>query len=832
MKASLKWIREIHPSLKATPQAIEKRLTGVGIEVEALSFQAEALEQVVSAEVRKVEKHPDADSLSLTEVFDGVSIYKVVCGAPNVAEGQKVAFAKIGAHLPTGVTIERRKIRGVESEGMICSEAELGLSDVADGILVLGKKTKLGKPIAEVLGLDDVVLEVAPTPNRPDCLSHFGLARELSAIQGVSLPKASARVREAKESASSRAKIRIEDAKRCPKYVGRVILGVKVGPSPEWLVRRLRTVGQRSISNVVDATNLVLLELGHPLHAFDLDKLQNHEIVVRTAREGESIITIDGVERRLDTDDLVIADASAPVALAGVMGGRDSSVIDTSTNLLLEAALFDPKSVRRTSRRHALHTDASHRFERGADPAMIEVAMDRVADLIVDLAGGKVSQGKLVVGKRPDDPAIVPIRPSRATLVLGRSVDKNEARKTLTRLGLKPVLKAKVAKAAKNVAKKSAQGKGKKPDMKDALWFEVPSWRIDLSREEDLIEEVARMGGFDSIPTVMPPVQKAVIDAAPERDFEREVKDHLASEGFLEAISLAFNSRPQVEPFGIDLEDAVEVANPLGEESALMRMSLVPALLRAARLNQDVLPSITDLRLFELGRTFAWSRPPQKLPVETAHAAIVMRGHRVPASWATKDHKGVVPMLDAYDVKAVVEGVLARFRVEAPSFERHEASWLHPRSATRVELGGRTLGIFGELHPDVMPRFGLEGPPIFVADLLLEAIKASARGHATMRPLPKQPPARRDLSFFIAREISVARILQTIRSAAARHQLEDVEVFDVYEGENLPEGKRSVAVAMIFRAQDRTLTDAEVKAAEGAIIGALSGHLQAEIRSA
>jgi phenylalanyl-tRNA synthetase beta chain len=761
-----------------------------------------------------VEPHPDAERLRVCRVFDGEVEHVVVCGGPNVAAGQRIAFAPVGVTLPNGVTLERRMIRGVESNGMICGEDELGLIDTkAEEILVLKPRSKPGKPLAQVLQLTDVIYELSVTPNRADCLSHHGIARELAALYGIAHPKLSMRVREAGKPASSLAKVEIKDGKRCPKYVARVLTGVKVGPSPSWVKQRLKAVGVRSISNVVDATNLVLMELGHPLHAFDLDKLGGQRIVVRTAKQGEKLLLLDGKTIELDKEDLVIADAEVPVALAGVMGGAASEVSEGTTSILLESAMFDPVTVRRTAKRYGLHTEASHRFERGADPEMVEVAIDRCAQIIVEISeSGTVHKGRVSQVKSALEPKVVPIRPDRATLVIGRSVSKQEIRDSLSALGLKP------AKAP------STKDKKKKP-AKDALYFRVPSWRVDLSLEEDLIEEVARLAGYDEIPTLMPPSASDVWTHAPERDFEREVREALVSEGLYEAISLAFNSRKVAEDLGLDTEHAVQVANPLGEESALMRLSMLPALLGAARLNQDNLPSTTDLRLFEMGKTFVWTTPPNKLPKETRRIGILMRGHRFPQDWTARKE-----MLDAFDLKAVIEALLARFCIRA-TFEPHDAAWLHPRSGTRIEADGRTLGLFGEAHPGVMDRFGLEGPPVFVAELELDAMLHAVGPLPVFRPLPKLPPAQRDLSFFVDRDVPSAKVLGIIEEAGRPADLESVSVFDVYEGKGVPEGKKSIAVAMTFRSDARTLTDSDVEAAQASVVAALTERLNAEIRS-
>lgn len=807
MKISIKWIKELLPALEASADEIADRLSSSGFEVEAKERQADKFAHVVVGRVESVEAHPDPEvSVRVTRVFDGANTHTVICGAPNVAAGQKIALAQIGAHLPNGMKIERRKIRGVESEGMICSDAELGLSERGDGILVLDAKAKPGKSFAAHEGLDDVLLEVAVTPNRPDALSHYGLARELAALFGVKIKPARIKLKELKATSSSRAKIEIAAGDRSAKYLGRVLTGVKVGPSPAWLERRLAALGQRSISNVVDATNLALLELGHPLHAFDLAKLTGAKIVVRTAAAGEKLKTLDAQDRELNEDDLVIADAEKPVALAGVMGGFDTAVGSETSEILLECALFDAGSVRRSARRHQLHTDASHHFERGVDPEGIERAIDRCAELIVELAGGEVLKGYASAKKKLPAPPIVGVRPKRAELVLGRSVDAKEVKATLGRLGLEPATAPKKAK-------------------KGALYFRSPSWRVDLNREEDLIEEIARVAGFDSIPTEMPPIAGKVWTEGLKRDPERRVRELLSHRGFLETVSLAFNSRAQAEAFGIDATNAVVVTNPLNEDGALMRLSLLPAMVKAARLNERVLPSITDLRLFEIGHTFEWGTPKAQLPVERKHLALLFRGRRVPSSWATADQKALV---DAFDVKAAIEAVLSELKVSGARFEAIDLPYLHPRSAGRIWLGDQELGVFGELHPDVMQKLDLEGAPIFVADLFLDTIARHEGGHRRFVPLPTQPPARRDLSFFIDRAVSAAKILETVRGLGNSH-LESVELFDVYEGK-AEDAKKSIAIAMTFRAPDRTLTDAEVESAIAAIRTSLTSDVGAQIR--
>lgn len=836
MLVSIEWLKSLLPGLgvsarldDAEIEAVAARLTGAGLEVEGKARLGAGLDGVVVALVRKVEPHPKADKLRLATVFDGTLEQTVVCGAPNVAEGQKVALARLGTTLPNGMTMERRRIRGVPSEGMLCAEDELGLSNDHEGILVLPADAKEGAPLADALGLRDVVLELGVTPNRPDALSHLGVARELAALLDLATPVVSARLDERGTPASQLARVRIEDPEGCARYAGRVVTGCTIRPSPRWVQDRLRALGQRPISNIVDATNLVLLELGQPLHAFDLDRLAGAEIRVRRAEPGESIALLDGSKKRLHPSDLVIADAEAPVALAGVMGGSTSEVSagdgegrPSTTRVLLESAWFDPASVRRTARRHGLHTEASHRFERGADPGMVETALDRCAELIAAWSGGTVHPGRVLAEGMARARRSIPIRPGRASLLLGRPVDTGEIVKTLSRLGLEEV-PAPASSGSKSgggleLTAGGAEGSGRE----ETLWFVSPTWRVDLEIEADLIEEVGRLAGYDAVPMAMPPTTSEPWRGAPERDPEAEARACLVGEGHLETISLAFASPQKAELFLPPERSPVVVANPLGEESRWMRPSLLPALLEAARHNQDLLPSITDLRLFEIGRTFGWGTSTE-LPEEISQIAVLLRGRRSPRSWASGGE-----LVDPFDLKGVVEALVETFRVE-PRYETAEVPYLHPRSATRLVVGLEGLGVMGEVHPDVAARFGLEGPPVLVAELSLDTLAAARGREARHRPLPKLPPAQRDLSFFIGREVEAVRVLDLVQEVAPP-ELESVRIFDVYEGRGVPEGMKSLAFELVFRAPDRTLADTDVDAAQAAIVRAVSDRLGGRLR--
>jgi phenylalanyl-tRNA synthetase beta chain len=814
VKASFDWIKSLLPELRANAATVHRRLDQAGVAVDGVERPGKALAKVVVGEVKRCEPHPDSAKLKLTTVFDGKEEHPVVCGAANVAAGQKVPFAPVGTSLPNGMHIEPKKIRGQDSRGMICAADELGVALRSEGIMVLEPRTKPGRRLSEVLRMKDVVFELDLTPNRADLLSHFGLARELAALFDLPAPKPLVQLDEAKKGGKPAFELLLDDPERCPFYGARIIRGVKVGPSPGKVQRKLLSLGQRPVSNVVDATNLVLLELGHPLHAFDLQKIQGDQIIVRTAAKDEPLTLIDGSVRKLSPEDLVIADGMGPIALAGVMGGLDSEVGDETVDVLLESAWFEPTTVRKTSRRHGIHSEASHRFERGVDPSMVETALDTCAGLIAELAGGKVEKGRVKAGKLPDGSELVPIRPERASALVGREFGRSEIRNSLKRLGLKSV-------PANKVPKSQQRG------LQGALWFRTPSWRQDLHREVDLIEEVARLRGYEEIPVEIPPASGEVRAEAHRPRLDLRIQEALTKLGFYETISLGFCASRDFEALSAPTKDRVELANPLGEETAYLRFSLLPALLAAARRNQDQLPSRTDLRLFEVGRTFRWGPVKQPQPAEHPAVGLLMRGRRFPKSWGASDEG-----LDVYDLKGVLEGLSLRLGHEEVAVRPLEAPHLHPRASGALRLAGRDVGVFGVLHPGVADAYGLEGPPIFVAELSLQSLEAIRPAPAKLGRLSSKPPAQRDLSFFVSKEHAAADVLQTVREAAQAAPLESVELFDVYEGEHAPEGTRSLAIALTFRAADRTLKDEHVEAAQSEILQALEAKYAIHLRSA
>jgi phenylalanyl-tRNA synthetase beta chain len=823
MRISLNWLSEYVDVTAPAPLAKEgardedrrfaaatelaRSLTAVGLEVEALERTGQGLEGVVAARIVSAEKHPDAEKLSVTRVDAGRGeTLQVVCGAQNWKVGDVVPLATVGTALPGGVRIERAKLRGVESHGMLCSAKELGLAEDASGLLVLDTDVAPGTPIAAALALEDVLLEVNVTPNRPDALSHVGIAREVAALRGAKVRLPAPRLAERGAPAAEAVRIRIEDPARCPRYAARVIEGVRIGPSPRWLARRLEGCGVRSISNVVDATNFVLLELGHPLHAFDLDKVAGHEIVVRTARPGEKLVTLDGKERALDPEDLLIADRDRGSALAGVMGGGDSEISAGTSRVLLESAWFDPGTVRRTSRRHGLKTEASHRFERGADPGMVIAAVNRCAALIAELAGGTVRPGIVDAHPRPVRAPEVRLRWDRPAQVLGMEIPRDEARRILSGLGFE---------------ERAADDAG--------ATFQVPSWRADVSLEEDLVEELVRTKGYDAIPETLPHGAAETPVEHPEADAIGRVRVALEAAGYSEAVNFSFVAARDLEPFdrhvatgdGTGRALGVTLKNPISADLAVMRTSLVPSLLRNAVHNRR--QRVDDVRLYELARVYhphpdGSGHEPSSEPLRVAG---VLVGRRHPVGWSVGGD-----FADFYDAKAAVTAVLEALGVEARWRARADA-WLHPRtSATLLGEGDEVLGEVGEIHPAVAAAFELPRG-VLAFELHLDALLARMRLVPQYRPIPRLPAVLRDVAVVVDDAATAASVEALVREEPL---VEAVTLFDVYRGAPLPAGKKNLAFAIAYRAADRTLTDAEADAAHARIVQRLRERLGAELR--
>lgn len=825
MRASYKWLKELC-RFEASAEQVAERLTSAGLEVESEKRYGD-LPGVVVAEVRAKRPHPTREKLNLVTVFDGERELEVVCGAPNVpAAGQRVLFARSGARLPNGLVIGDRDLGGVVSSGMICSELELDIGVEEDGIFVL-EETRVaapGEPVVRALDLADVVFEIGLTPNRPDCLGHVGLARELSALlgaplrlPGIAVPGA---LRPGASSASAerpvvlfnappgkgtspvaRVELEVADVQRCPRYATAVVEGVTVRQSPFWLRYRLHVLGLRAINNIVDITNLVLLEYGYPTHAFDLEQVRGERIVVRTAREGERIETLDNVQRALATDDLLICDAQRPLAVAGVMGGVDSGVQAQTRSVLVECAYFDPRAVRRTSRRLGLHTDASHRFERGVDPRAVPGVLARVVSLICELGDGATAPHGFEVYPEPLKPRELHLRLDRVEGLLGASPPPGRAQAILEALGCEV--------DASTVS---------------PLRVRVPTWRPDLTREVDLIEEIARVWGYSEIPTEVPRVRASVGTTGKLTPFLRALKQRAAAQGLTETVNLAFTSPKQLELARAPLP-AVQIANPLSEERSVLRTSLLPGL--AASVLRAQRHQVSRVSLFELARVFHPSG--DLLPDERYTFALILAGERL--SWL-----GDNASYDFYDAKGLLEAICAPLLRQSIETVLDDAlitrqPALHPRRAARVQIAGRSAGMIGELHPDVLESLELTGPVVYaeldVAELFAASQTEAAR---VLRPVPRFPASRRDLSVAVDEEREAGAVAAALREAGGA-LVETVELFDLYRGGQLTPGKKSLAFRITYRDPDTTLTDQRVEEVHGRVVEAAQRLFAAAVRA-
>ncbi len=798
MKISFNWLRELC-DLKpgVTADSVAEKLSLAGLEVEAIDRRGRDLTGVVVAEVRGKRPHPSADTLSIVRLAAGGAQgaeEEVVCGAPNVpAPGGKVAWAQPGATLPGGKKLDRREIRGVMSPGMICSEIELGIGEEGDGILILSSDTPVGADLARHVGLLDEVLEVNVTPNRPDALSHAGIAREVAALFETSwrLPP----VESAAQIALPQGRgvdIEIRDPAACPRYAARVITGVKVGPSPLAMRVRLAACGVRAISNLVDVTNYVMLETGHPLHAFDLDRLRGGIVQARRANRGEKIKTLDGVERPLQEGDVVIADGQGAIALAGVMGGAESEVSATTTAVLLETATFDPRSVRRTAKRLGLHSEASHRFERGVDAEGVPHASRRAAAMMARLGGGAVAGEGIDRYPQQQHPRRVTLSAAGLTRLAGFEIPLSQAADKLAAIGIASA-----------------------PDGADKIAATVPTFRPDVTIEEDLVEEVMRLVGYERAPARLPRGSGAPAPS-PEALADR-ARDALAAIGLTEIVSWGFVPRPWLAALGNGLADGIALKNPISADYEVMRTSLLPGLVDAARRN--LARSVADIGLFEVGPTVRRAIDPKEAPVETPTAAAILVGRR--AGWLKPDDP-----VDFFDAKLIVRELLRVLGVEAPTFVPGGAAagpaLFHPGVCAQIRTTGaegHPIGQIGEIHPRLRRKLGLDAMAFYL-EVALDAIAGERRPVRSVAP-PRFPASSRDLSFWIDAGVT-ADEQRALLASAAEPLLRDLAVLEDYRDPRYaPAGKKGMLWTLVYRAEDRTLTDTEVDAAHARIVAAL-----------
>jgi len=803
MLVSIKWLKD-YVAIEITPKELAEKLTMAGLEVEEIKEIRPQFSGVIVAEILSVRPHPSADHLSLCEVSDGRNIYPVVCGAKNIAPGNRVALAKVGAVIPGGYTIKSANLRGEKSEGMLCSEAELELGEDTSGIMQLPPSLALGKPLDEALDISDTVLDVNITPNRPDCLSVIGMAREVSALTGKKLKNPSVKLKESDEDIHALTSVTILDDDLCPRYTARLVKNVRIGPSPIWMKSRLEAVGLRSINNVVDVTNFVMLEMGQPLHAFDYRLLEEGRIVVRRARQNEEFISLDGKSRVVPDDTLLICDGVKPVAIAGIMGGLNSEVQEDTQTVLLESAYFNPASIRRSSKKLSMPTEAAFRFERGIDPEGMIPALNRAAELIAEFAGGNVCKNYIdVYPRKISCPRDIVLRVERVEKITGVSISSRDIRRILRSIGMN--LKS----------KKKGQ-------------FEVtpPTCRVDITREIDLIEEIIRLYGYEKVPLSVPSFSMSEVKSIPRLPLEERIRKILTGIGFSEVINYSFESSGAADILSLPADDArrkvVRIRNPLSEEMSVMRSTLTYGLLSTAKRN--IHNGSSDFRLFEIGKVFK-STAESALPDEMNVLGGIISGRSRDTLWNSRKS------VDFYDLKGAVENILMAMKIHSC---RYDASitepFLHPGKSCGVLVGGRKIGFMGEVHPDVTERFDLRNK-LYLFEMNMDILTELQNVQAIkFREIPKFPPIIRDAAFIVPEDLEAGAMIEIILEQK-EDLLENVIVFDVYRGKEIQESMKNLGLRFWYRAPDKTLTDADANSVHERIVKKLISATGAKMRS-
>jgi phenylalanyl-tRNA synthetase beta chain len=795
MKFSLSWLQEYIP-VEMAPDDLAEGLTMAGLEVDSVSDRYSYLDTVLTGRIVEITPHPDADKLNVCIVDIGDEKRTIVCGAPNAEMGMITACALPGTVFPDGKVLEKGVIRNQESFGMLCSESELGIGPDSSGIMNLSSDVAVGQKLACVLNLSDTVFEIDLTPNRPDCLGIIGIAREISAMQGSDVKHPDLDGFGSGDSISEYTSVKIKSPDLCPRYAAGLVLGVSVGPSPFWLQDRLLSIGLRPINNLVDVTNFVMMETGQPLHAFDLDMLAEKRIVVRAAEQGEVFTTLDNKERNLLPGMLLICDAEKPVALAGVMGGMNSEISEKTANVLIESACFHPIAIRKASKTLGLTTDASHRFERGVDPKGTANALKRAALLMKEVAGGKIVDGIVDENPIPAADTTISLSTKNTNRLLGTSLDQEIIAKHLESIGFSV----------------------RKTD-KDFLEVMVPSFRVDVSRHEDLVEEVARLSGYNNIPTTFPLIPADIKSPSKQVTRREQIKDLMVGFGFTEAINYSFIKRSACDQLRLRKDDprrsVVEVLNPLSEDQAVMRTSLIPGLLET--MHRNVSQQIKTLKLFEIGKLFLKNQIKSIQPQENEQFACLWTGKRLENSWHGQDAD-----CDFYDLKGVAEGFFKTLRIENIQFTAlapEKCSYLKPGHTVAIYVAGELVGTLGEIHHEVLGNYNLK-QTAFIFELDLDILIPCIPETRTYRPLLKYPSVSRDITIIIDRNIEAQSIIEVLEKIDEK-VLEKVRLFDVYVGENIPKDKKSLSLRLTYRSMERTLADDYVNDIHSQISGIL-----------
>lgn len=801
MKVSLNWLKD-YVDIRLGVKEIVDLLTMGGLEVESAIPVGQEFEKIVVAEIESIRRHPNADRLSLVQAKTSGGRFSIVCGATNIREGQRVPLALVGAKLPKGIEIKKSKIRGEVSEGMLCSEIELGLGQDASGIMILDPEAPLGANLGEALGLADTILDINVTPNRPDCLCVIGVAREIAALTGHRLTYPASSLTDGGSEIHQRTSVTIMEPDLCPRYVALMIEGVTVGPSPYWMQTRLERVGIRPINNVVDVTNYVMMEYGQPLHAFDFELLEEGRIVVRRAHPNEAFVTLDGVKRILDEEVLMICDGVKPVAIAGVMGGLNSEIRPQTRIVLLESAYFHPANNRRTSKKLGLETEAAYRFGRGIDYGGCLRVAHRAASLIQQLSGGRIIEGAVDAYPKPLQPRPIHLNPSNVNRILGTDIPAQTIKVYLKNLELD--------------VQEENEGK---------LIVTPPSFRGDLEREIDLIEEVARLEGYEKIPCTLPTGSPSSEEMSQELILEQKTKDLLIQHGYYEVITHSFTGPRSLDGLNLSQEDqrrkGLFILNPLTADSSLLRTSLIPGLMETARYNLS--HKNMNLKFFELKKVFLLA-PGERLPKEIKYLTGFAMGMDQEVHWASP-----IREIDFYDLKGCIEDLFEFLQVKGVRFEREETvPYLHPGKSSKILLEGETIGVLGELHPNTLAHYEIPGKA-YLFEIEFDRMVKGVSEKRKFRPLPKFPAVHRDLSLIVEDHLEADKVEEAIRSLEQPY-IDDVKLFDVYRGTPVPQGKKSVSYRIRYQASDRTLTDDEVNRYHERMILRLREALKAELR--
>ena len=798
MLISLNWLKQ-YVDIKESVEEIANALTMIGQEVEAIDIQGKDLGNVVIGQIVEFDKHPNSDRLTLLKVNVGEEEpLQIICGATNHKLNDKVVVAKIGAVLPENFKIKKSKIRDVESFGMLCSEAELGLAKESEGIIILPEDAPIGKEYREYAGLNDVIFELEITPNRPDCLSHIGIAREVAAYYNRKVKYPVIEIAETIESVNTVIKVNIEDKERCKRYLGRVIKNVKIKESPEWLKTRIRAMGLNPINNVVDVTNFVMFEYNQPMHAFDLDKVEGN-ITIRAAKENEEITTLDGVERVLKNGELVIADDEKAIAIGGVIGGQNTQIDSDTKNIFVEVAYFTPENIRRESRDLGIFTDSAYRNERGMDVENLAVVMNRAVSLLAEVAEGEVLSE--VIDKYVEKPkrAEISLNLEKLNKFIGKKLTYEEVGKILTHLDieLKPL------------------GDG-------TTLLIPPSYRADLTRPADIYEEVIRMYGFDNIEAKIPVMSIESGEENTNFKISRIVREILKELGLNEVINYSFIPKFTKELFNFG-EEVIEIKNPLSEDMAVMRPTLLYSLITNVR--DNINRNQTDLKLFEISKTFKKLGEGQNgLAIEDLKIALILSGREEKNLWnqSKSDY-------NFYDLKGYLEFLLERLNVTKYSLTRLTNNKnFHPGASAEIKIGEDVIGVLGELHPNLVNYFGIKREKVFFAELNLTSLLKYIKIKVNYETISKYPEVLRDLAITLDKSVLVGEMVKEIKKKV--NLIEKIDIFDVYSGDKIDKDKKSVAMSIVLRDKNRTLTDEDIDKAMTAILELIKDKYNGEIR--